>query len=85
MSNGVWILTSENNDHDQHGAYFRACFKDKPTLRDLAEFFAMNDGYTGNVMDAVAFLEHLLAGGGRRGTEYEWFNLEFVEFGKGYN
>lgn len=79
---GVWVLTSENNDYDQHGEYFRAAFASKPTLGQLATYFSYNSSSPANVMDAVAFLEHLLAGGGRRGTEEEWFNLELVPFFK---
>lgn len=79
---GVWILTSENNDYDQHGSYFRAAFEKKPTLKELAEFFADGGSSSANVMEAVALLEHILAGGGRRKFEDEWFNLDFVSFGK---
>lgn len=27
----VWVLTSEVNDYDQHGDYFLAVFKNKPS------------------------------------------------------
>lgn len=78
---GVWILTSENNEYDQHGAYFRAVFERKPSIKELAEFFNC-ENYSGshNVMAAVAFLEHLLEGGGRQSNEDEWFILTYVEF-----
>lgn len=79
---GVWILTSENNDYNQNGAYFRGVFDQKPTLKQLAEFFAAYGHQHYDVMQAVAFLEHMIAGGGRRDVEDEWFNLEFVTFGK---
>jgi hypothetical protein len=79
-TDGVWILTSENNDYDQHGEYFRAVFAKKPSLKELATYFAERGSTSANVMEAVAFLEHVLAGGGRRGVENEWYNLEFVPF-----
>lgn len=81
-NNGCWILTIEYNDHDQHGEYFEACWANKPSFKQLAEFFKYTKPTASatNVMNAVAFLEHLLEGGGRRDTEYYWYNLKFVEF-----
>lgn len=83
---GVWVLTSEHNDYDQHGEYFHAVWAEKPTLGQLAEYFAKESikpsSTTNNVMEAVAFLEHLLKSGGRRGLEDVWWNLEFEEFQK---
>lgn len=34
----VWVLTYEVNDYDQHGEYFLAVFKEKPTLEELMSF-----------------------------------------------
>ena len=80
----VWILTEQYNDYDQHGQYFVAAFSKKPTVRDLASFFKM-DGKTnvvGGPIAALDFLLHVEAGGGRRGTEDHWYNLDLVECGK---
>lgn len=74
----VWVLTSSYNDYDQHGEYFEAVFAKKPDLKILAEFFKMKGGKSGDVMEAVAFLEHVRAGGGRRGTEHMWYGLDEV-------
>ena len=75
----VWVLTSSCNDYDQHGAYFEAVFAKKPDLKTLAEFFKMKPDYATNVMEAVAFLEHVRNGGGRRGTEHTWYDLDEVK------
>lgn len=75
----VWVLTREINEYDQHGEYFSAVFKERPTLEVLANYFKDKAGdelFPRNVMDAVAFLEHLRAGGGRRGSEDIWFHLK---------
>lgn len=80
MAKGVWILTSEYNDHDQHGEYFEAAFENKPSLKELAEFFTSANNMPRNVMEAVAFLEHVLAGGGRQKNEQQWWNLSLVPF-----
>lgn len=34
----VWILTYQVNDYNQHGDYFEAVFKEKPTLEELMSF-----------------------------------------------
>ena len=74
-----WVLTREINEYDQEGAYFEAVFKEKPSIKQLAEHFTGRYGFPNDVMQAVAFLEHLRDGGGRRGVEHEWYNLEEVE------
>lgn len=74
MGNTVWVLTEEYNQYDQYGKYFRAVFKDKPTIEQLvsigiAEWYAS---------------ELLQTGGGRnpsRGYATEWLYLEEFEFG----
>lgn len=82
-TNKIWVLTREHNDYDQFGKYFVAAWASCPTLQQLAEFFALSSELeyvpnAHNVMDMVAFLEHLRNGGGRRGTEDVWFNLKSV-------
>lgn len=79
---GVWVLTRLHNDYDQHGDYFVAVWSSKPSLANLATYFGKEGGEypSYDVMQAVAFLEHLRAGGGRQGHEEVWYELNFVEF-----
>ena len=85
-NDGVWVLTEEYNDYDQHGAYFLAVFQTKPSIKELADWFSVHEGMGfPNIMAGISFLEHLLKGGGRREYEDNWYNLEFVEFAKGKN
>ena len=77
----VWVLTTEHNDYNQHGAYFVAVFQKKPSLAKLAEWFANNENISfPSVMAGIAFLEHLLSGGGRKDSEDQWYILEEVGF-----
>ena len=69
---GVWVLKRSHNDYDQHGEYFEAVWQSQPTLEQLAKYFASATTYVSlshNVMGAVAFLEHLRGGGGRRAPD----------------
>lgn len=70
----MWIVTREINEYDQDGAYFVAAFYQKPTVSQLTSLKGEL------ITDAVAqyMINH---GGGRHGTEYEWFYLE--EYGAG--
>jgi len=62
----VWILTSEYNDYDQHGVYFEAVFKCKPTVEQLKDRLHCND----------SLAEHILTGGGRTNRwEDMWYWL----------
>jgi len=61
----VWVLTSSCNDYDQHGEYFEAVFKDKPTRESIMEACGVTEEGA----------DHILLGGGRKGDEYMWFNL----------
>ena len=81
---GVWVLTTEHNEYDQHGEYFCAVWPEKPTVEQLAEHSQYNTSasVSGGVMGALSFLLHLKNGGGRRRTEQQWYHLKFVEFGK---
>ena len=73
----VFVLTHEQNDYDQHGEYFLAVFAEKPSVKALADVLKSKapevSGF--NVFEAVSLLEHIRAGGGRRGTEDTWYNL----------
>ena len=63
--NSVWILTVEYNDYDQHGEYFVAVFKDKPTAQMLRDL-----GVPSNSLEA----------NGRVDWEDKWFILKEVPF-----
>ena len=64
----AWILTKEHNDYYQHGQYFVAAFKDKPTHQQLT---AEGVGRTS--------LRHVLNGGGRVNVEQEWWFLKLED------
>ena len=83
----VWVLTEEFNDYDQHGEYLVAVFKDKPDVKTLASFLKIDEHtqFVGGPMAALDFILHLESGGGRRGTEYNWYNLRQLEYGKRFN
>lgn len=73
----VFVLTHEHNDYDQHGEYFLAVFAEKPSVKALAEVLKGKAGDVSsfNVFEAVALIEHIRAGGGRRRDEDTWYNL----------
>jgi hypothetical protein len=75
----VWILTYEVNDYNQEGEYFLAAFDKKPDHQKLAEALRGASGVPNDIMSALALLEHILKGGGRRGDENHWYGLEEVE------
>lgn len=64
----IWVLTSEYNDYDQHGAYFEGVFLNKPNVHQLAQ-----KGVPEHQIDRL-----LNKNGGRVGSEYHWYNLEEV-------
>lgn len=68
MNPRVWILTEEYNDYDQHGEYFLGVYTSKPTIEQL-----LGKGVPQNC------LRHVLNGGGRKGTEDQWFHLRETE------
>lgn len=75
----VWVLTQSHNDYNQHGEYFVAVFSSKPDIKKLAEVMQMQNVSASNIMEAIAFLSHIIEGGGRRGTEDVWYQLEEVD------
>lgn len=80
--NTVWVLTREINEYDQHGSYFEAVWAKKPSVQQLVSYFSDGNktSYHSDVIKALEFFLHLHSGGGRMGTEYEWYNLEEVNF-----
>ena len=63
---GIWVLTEEYNDYDQHGEYFVHAWNSKPTGDQLREVI----GHGGD-----KFINHVLAGGGREQYENSWYYL----------
>jgi len=80
MANKVWVLTRELNIYDQDGEYFVAVFKTKPTVKQLTKVVAATGYLSPDVMSALATILHILEGGGREGTEDEWYNLREESF-----
>ncbi len=70
----VWILTSSYNDYDQHGEYFLAAFKDKPTKQQILDHCDIHSEFK-----KEGLVDHILSGGGRQNVEYQWFYLEHKE------
>ena len=68
-----WIVTREINEYDQDGEYFVGVFDDKPVFKELSDMLPEENNTT---------IGKLTRGGGRQGTEREWFHLTEIEVGK---
>ena len=66
-----WVLTFEINQYEQEGEYYLKVFKEKPNKGQLADI--LNSLGYDSFCDE--YLDHLLSGGGRKESEYIWFNL----------
>lgn len=64
----IHVLTEAYNDYDQHGQYFIHAWSGKPERTELSLH-----------VHPSTDLDWLLAGGGRRDSEYHWYNLVGVE------
>jgi hypothetical protein len=69
----MFILTREVNEYDQSGEYFVVAYKHRPTYEMLS---------TDTGIDSKAIKNLLLYGGGRIGSEYEWWNLHQLNCGE---
>lgn len=78
MTRKIWVLTYEVNDYDQHGEYFLTAFESKPDYQKLATALRGKHGMPDDIMGGIAFLDHILKGGGRKKDEQTWYNLEEV-------
>lgn len=80
MGQKVWVLTRGVNDYNQDGDYFEAVWLKKPTIKQLTDYFYENGAKAQaiDVMAALAFVMHVEAGGGRRGSEDIWYHLTEV-------
>jgi hypothetical protein len=78
----AWVLTREINEYDQDGEYFVAVFRSKPSILDIVKTLGWNGVKTIGDINPVEknFIEHILAGGGRRANEHEWYHLRQVEY-----
>jgi|DEB0MinimDraft_4_1074332.scaffolds.fasta_scaffold426591_2 hypothetical protein len=77
----VWILTSEHNDYNQHGEYFIAWFKTKPSEKELWRVLQEEEE------DDFSLVEHILKNGGGRRKPYKstnevWYNLRQIKDNK---
>lgn len=72
MTTGIWVLTKEVNDYNQHGAYFVRAWVGKPTEADVKKEIGVSD-YQWN---ELKYGKHIMAGGGRINYEYDWYILE---------
>ena len=73
----LWVLTTSYNMYDQQGEYFVAAWLSKPSAEQI---HAVADGARSRMREDV--VEHILAGGGRRGGEYQWHTLHHVKQGQ---
>ena len=73
----VWILTYAVNDYDQHGEYFVAAFKELPAIEVLVDY--LDPGPIKDIGELLKFTIHVQKGGGRQGTEDQWYYLKQVE------
>ena len=67
-----WIVTREVNEYDQDGEYFVSVFDEKPTFKELKEVLPY---------ESDATIGKLTRGGGRQGSEAEWFFLREIKTG----
>lgn len=72
----IWVLTTEMNDYDQHGSYLVAWWETKPLRRELAEILGLEKN--------ASLITHILSGGGRQDSEYQWWYLKEVEEGDNF-
>ena len=81
----MFVLTRAINEYYQEGHYLVSVFESKPTKQQLEIIFS--DGNIGSVADAKLkeIVDHVLAGGGRRDVENEWFYLTELAPGAIYN
>lgn len=66
----LWVLTSEINEYDPHGCYFKAVWAAKPTHQQLNKAGV-----------PYPIMNHVEKGGGRQGSEFEWYFLTEIEEG----
>ena len=70
----IYILTREHNDYDQHGEYFVAWFRKKPSTFEIQCAIKRDD--ESEIDDQLA--AHILAGGGRQTAEDVWWYLRKI-------
>jgi len=75
MKKTVYVITRAYNNYDQHGDYLVSVFLSYPTVEQIKELFPVT---------TKEFVKHLLQGGGRIGTEDEWYYLTALVPGTEY-
>lgn len=73
-----YVLLSEYNEYDQHGSYFIAWFHQKPTIEEVCKAM-QSDAAHSELFDYMDLAKHVLAKGGRRGSEHVWYTLKQVQ------
>ena len=74
-----YVLVSEYNEYDQHGAYFIAWFHQKPTTEEVCKALLLDDGAHSELFDYMHLAKHIIARGGRQGSENVWYTLKTVK------
>ena len=74
-----YVLLSEYNDYDQHGAYFVAWFLCEPTVEEVCAVLRSDYGALPELFDYDSLARHILFKGGRRGSENVWYTLKRVK------
>lgn len=59
-----YVLLSEHNDYDQHGAYFIAWFHREPTLEEVREALCSDYGVHPELFNYESLARHILFKGG---------------------
>ncbi|UIW10556.1 hypothetical protein PQC38_gp080 [Aeromonas phage BUCT695] len=67
----IWVLTREINAYEQEGEYFAGIYSRKPDISLLSIETGITD---------EEYLTHILKGGGRVGSENEWWFLKEYYF-----
>ena len=73
-----YVLTSQYNDYDQYGAYFIAWFHQKPTAEEVCKALRLDAAHA-ELFDYMDLAKHVLASGGRCGSEHVWYTLKQVQ------
>lgn len=74
-----YVLVSEYNDYDQHGSYFVAWFRKKPTVKELANALKEEECTFHDADNYVSLAKWILKVGGRKDNEYTWYTLKSVK------
>lgn len=85
----MWIITRSKNDYNQHGDYFVACFKNKPTFKDFVKIYLQSEGLSENCFEEGGYLEERAKRyyenkGRTNKNEDSWYFLSEIKEGELY-